>query len=188
MQNGIDQVSTQFFDFPAENLPFLLQNGDGLEQVRLAYETYGQLNSQGDNAILVFHALTGSQHAAGWNPSVEGVERFWNEECQTGWWDQFIGPGRALDTEQHFVICVNYLGGCYGSTGPPSQKPDGSGKLYAHLSSSDIFRHRQFSSGPNRPLGNSDLARCDRGINRRHDVFDLGHPLSGTGQKCDSNR
>jgi len=131
MQNGIGQVSTQFFDFPSENLPFLLQNGDGLDQVRLAYETYGQLNSQGDNAILVFHALTGSQHAAGWNPSVEGVERFWNEECQTGWWDQFIGPGRALDTEQHFVICVNYLGGCYGSTGPPSQKPDRSGKLYA---------------------------------------------------------
>ena len=131
MQNDIGQVSTQFFDFPSENLPFLLQNGDSLDQVRLAYETYGRLNSQRDNAILVFHALTGSQHAAGWNPLVEGVARFWNEECQTGWWDQFIGPGRALDTEQHFVICVNYLGGCYGSTGPSSQKPDGSGELYA---------------------------------------------------------
>ena len=104
MQNGIGQVFTQFFDFPSKSLPFLLQNGDRLDQVRLAYETYGQLNSQRDNAILVFHALTGSQHAAGWNPSVEGVTRFWNEECQTGWWDQFIGPGRALDTEQHFVI------------------------------------------------------------------------------------
>lgn len=91
---------------------------------RLAYETHGQLNDRRDNAVLLFHALTGSHHAAGYTKSVDGVERLWNEECQVGWWDDFIGPGRALDTDHFFVICANYLGGCYGSTGPQSIHPE----------------------------------------------------------------
>ena len=117
---SIGSVSTQFFHL---NEPFLVESGASFRELTLAYETYGQLNAEASNAILVFHALTGSQHAAGTNLSVPGVERFWNEECVLGWWDAFIGPGKALDTERYFVICVNYLGGCYGSTGPSSPNP-----------------------------------------------------------------
>lgn len=90
---------------------------------QLAYETYGRLNAAKSNAILLFHAMTGSQHAAGWNPGVPGLAVRWTEECQTGWWDAFIGPGCALDTDHYFIICANHLGSCYGSTGPASINP-----------------------------------------------------------------
>lgn len=121
-QIGVGPVETEFFDFPPEALPFSLHQGGVLEDVTLAYETYGELNEEKDNAILVFHALTGSQHASGWNEAVPGVAK-WNDECQRGWWSGFIGPGLALDTDRFFVISVNYLGGCYGSTGPSSLDP-----------------------------------------------------------------
>ncbi|MBP7948786.1 MAG: homoserine O-acetyltransferase [Verrucomicrobiales bacterium] len=114
------QVTTQFFHCRE---PFMLRTRETLPEFTLAYETYGQLNADRSNGILLFHALTGSQHAAGVNPSVEGVEGRWTEECVSGWWDLFIGPRRALDTEKFFIICVNYLGGCYGSTGPSSVNP-----------------------------------------------------------------
>jgi homoserine O-acetyltransferase len=123
-------VQTEFFTFadtPGDT--FLLEDGQPFGPVTLAYETYGQLTPERDNAILVFHAMTGSQHAAGFNPAVPGVEARWNDECQTGWWDSMIGPNRALDTREFFVICVNYLGGCYGSTGPASIDP-ATGKPY----------------------------------------------------------
>lgn len=107
----------------------MLLNGDRLEKSVLAYETYGQLNSDRSNAVLVFHALSGSQHAAGINHGVPGVGALWTDECQIGWWDGFIGPGCALDTDHFFVICANYIGGCYGSTGPLSTNPR-TGKPY----------------------------------------------------------
>lgn len=118
-----------------------LRNGETISPVTLAYETYGTLSETGDNAILLFHALTGSQHAAGLTPEVPGVETFWNEECQIGWWDDFIGPGKALDTDHFFVICANYLGGCYGTTGPSSIDPrTGSpyGGTFPHIDFTDI--------------------------------------------------
>lgn len=102
----------------------MLRRGGELPSVTLAYETYGELSAERDNAVLVFHALTGSQHAAGYNPEVLGVQERWNDDCWTGWWDEFIGPGKAIDTSRYFVICVNYLGGCYGSTGPLSIDPN----------------------------------------------------------------
>jgi homoserine O-acetyltransferase len=109
------KAETRFFDLPA----FKMRSGDLLPRVRLAYELYGKVNRAGDNLILLFHALTGSQHAAGRTSSVEGVER-WVEENQTGWWEGFVGSGMAVDTDRFAVLCVNYLGGCYGTTGPPS--------------------------------------------------------------------
>jgi homoserine O-acetyltransferase len=84
---------------------------------------YGELNERRDNAILLFHALTGSHHAAGHNPGIEAVRERWTPEMQDGWWDRFIGPGRALNTDKFAVICANYVGGCYGSTGPSSIDP-----------------------------------------------------------------
>jgi len=123
MTASIGPVETRFFEFGNDLEPIKLKSGEQLSAVKLAYEMYGEINAARDNAILVFHALTGSQHAAGFNPAVPGVGESWTEECQSGWWDEFIGPGRALDTDQFAVICVNYLGGCYGSTGPASLNP-----------------------------------------------------------------
>jgi homoserine O-acetyltransferase len=88
-----------------------------LSPVQIAYECYGQLNEDGSNAILICHALTGSAHAGSFyddQGSLVGIE---------GWWDPLIGSGRALDTNRFFVLCSNFLGGCYGSTGPTSLDP-----------------------------------------------------------------
>ena len=121
--------------------PLPLQNGGRLAPVTVAYQTYGRLSPDRDNAVLVFHALSGSQHAAGFNPSVRGVEALWTEECRVGWWDDFIGPGKALDTDRFFVVCANYIGGCYGSTGPRSIDPSTGrpyGSRFPRLSLCDI--------------------------------------------------
>ena len=123
-RDGIGPVETQLFTFGSTEEPFLLRSGGQLTEVTVAYETYGELNADHSNAILVFHALTGSQHAAGINTAgPEGLDVTWNDECEVGWWDAFIGPGKALDTDSFFVIAANYLGGCYGSTGPASIDP-----------------------------------------------------------------
>ncbi|HLT95186.1 MAG TPA: homoserine O-acetyltransferase [Acidimicrobiia bacterium] len=127
ISQGVGRVETRFHTLEG---PFDLQKGGRLPEVTLAYELYGEVNEARDNVILVFHALTGSQHAAGWNESVPGLAVEWTEECQLGWWDGFIGPGRALDTDRFAVMCVNYLGGCYGSTGPSSIDPT-TGERYA---------------------------------------------------------
>ena len=119
---SVGATETKFFTF-AEDAPFRLDGGGELSPVTLAYEIYGELDEQRSNLVLLFHALTASHHAAGVTPAVESVGDRWNEEVQQGWWDDFIGPGRALDTERYCVLCVNYVGGCYGSTGPPSIDP-----------------------------------------------------------------
>ena len=87
--------------------PMELELGGHLENVTLAYRTWGRLNEAGDNAVVVLHALTGDSRAAG----------------DGGWWEPLIGPGLALDTERAFVVCANILGGCQGSTGPASLDP-----------------------------------------------------------------
>src|SRR6056297_1505769 len=87
-----------------------LESGRNFGPVDVAYETYGELNSEKSNAILVCHPLTGNAHAAGWH---EGDDK-------PGWWDNMIGPGKAFDTDRYFVIGANSLGGCKGTTGPGS--------------------------------------------------------------------
>ena len=104
----------------AEDEPFRLDSGATLGPVTLAYETYGQLNADRTNAILITHALSGSAHAAGYHQP---------DESKTGWWDDCIGPGKAFDTNKFFIICSNVLGGCYGSTGPSDPDPT-TGKPY----------------------------------------------------------
>ncbi len=120
----VETVETQFQQIATPDRPLKLQCGETWTDVRIAYETYGELNEGKSNVVLLFHALSGSQHAAGFNPAVEGVGDCWTEECQTGWWNEFVGPGKALNTDKFFVICANYLGGCYGSTGPGSINPE----------------------------------------------------------------
>ena len=129
MAKAVGTVETQFLSFGSADDPFVTADGGKLPGVTLAYETYGELDASRSNAILLFHALSGSQHAAGTNKSVPGLDGRWTEEMHTGWWDGFIGPGRALDTTKYFVICANYLGGCYGTTGPASLNPE-TGKPY----------------------------------------------------------
>lgn len=118
-----------------------LQCGTALEHFTLAYEVYGEMNAARSNVILLFHAMTGSQHAAGHNPDVPGLDGRWTEEMHEGWWDGFIGPGKALDTRKYCIICANYLGGCYGSTGPASINPatgEPWGRTFPVLRVSDI--------------------------------------------------
>ena len=99
----LETPQTQHYTFACQPDELTLESGETLGPVTLAYETYGELNSEKSNAILVLHALTGDAHAAG--PS--------------GWWNNFIGSGEAIDTDKYFVVCSNVLGGCQGSTGPP---------------------------------------------------------------------
>jgi homoserine O-acetyltransferase/O-succinyltransferase len=112
-------------DITANGKPFCLSSNAALAKVELAYETWGTLNQAKNNALLLFHAFSGSAHAAGVRTAAphQDIRDLWNEECAQGWWDGFIGPGKALDTRRYFVICANYLGGCYGSTGPRSVNP-----------------------------------------------------------------
>ncbi len=94
--------------------PLDLDCGTTLSPVTIAYRTYGQLNADKTNAILICHALTGDQHVASRHP-ITG---------KPGWWETLVGPGRPVDTESYFVICANVLGGCMGTTGPGSPNPD----------------------------------------------------------------
>lgn len=117
--NSVGIVQPQYFTF-VEDEPFRLESGAQLGPVTLAYETYGQLNADHSNAILIEHALSGSGHAAGYHSA---------EDPRPGWWDECIGPGKAFDTDRFFVICSNVIGSCYGSTGPMSDDP-ATGKPY----------------------------------------------------------
>lgn len=119
-QNSVGIVQTQYLTF-AEKEPFQLESGTTLSPVTLAYETYGQLNRDRSNAILICHAFSGSAHAAGYHSP---------DERKPGWWDDCIGPGKAFDTNRFFVICSNVLGSCYGSSGPMVVNP-ATGKPYA---------------------------------------------------------
>ncbi len=103
----------QFFTIAADR-PFALDGATALTNVTTAYETWGQLNDEASNAVLVCHAWTGDSHAAG----SDG-----RGHVGAGWWDDAIGPGKAIDTNRWFVVCANVLGGCQGSTGPASTHP-----------------------------------------------------------------
>jgi homoserine O-acetyltransferase len=118
-----DFLSSSDSDRAAQPLPYAqvatfsegldLQIGGRLEEVTVCYETYGQLNPQADNAVLICHALSGDSHVARHD-----------EEDDPGWWETIVGPGKPVDTGQYFVICPNVLGGCRGTTGPNSPDPD----------------------------------------------------------------
>lgn len=111
-QGSIGTVETNYISVsPPGGFP--LECGRTLDTVTIAYETYGKLNRERTNAILIVHALTGDANAAG----------FHNGARKPGWWDDMIGPGKGFDTDKYFVICSNILGGCKGTTGPSSINP-----------------------------------------------------------------
>ncbi len=106
---GIVTPKSQHFSKPLE-----LECGKTLSEYDIAYETYGELNANGSNAILICHALSGDQHAAGYHSS---------EDRKAGWWESSIGPGKPIDTHRFYVVSLNNLGGCKGSTGPNTKIP-----------------------------------------------------------------
>jgi len=111
LENSTGIVTTKYVDFEVE---LRLESGRLLGPVTLAYETYGTLNQDATNVILVTHAWTGNAHAAGLHSE---------EDRRPGWWDNMIGPGKVLDTNRYFVLCSNTIGSCKGSTGPTSINP-----------------------------------------------------------------
>ena len=112
---GIVKPQKAIFDSPLQ-----LDCGKELKKIELVYETYGSLNERKDNAVLICHALSGDQHAAGFNSP---------EDKKPGWWDVCIGPGKPFDTNKFFIVCPNNIGGCKGSSGPNTVNPE-TGKLY----------------------------------------------------------
>jgi homoserine O-acetyltransferase len=116
IKGSVGTITTKFYNHQS---PLVLESGETLSSVTVAYETYGSLNRDASNVVLICHALSGDAHVAGYH---EGEKR-------TGWWDAVVGPGKAFDTERYFVICSNIIGGCKGSTGPSSENP-ATGKPY----------------------------------------------------------
>ncbi|MDD5686589.1 MAG: homoserine O-acetyltransferase [Elusimicrobia bacterium] len=113
LKGSVCYTRTEYFTFAEPPNELVLDSGEKLGPITLAYETYGKLNEDKSNAILVEHALSGDAHAAGLH----------EDDKELGWWDSMIGPGKAFDTDKYFVICSNVIGGCKGSTGPSSINP-----------------------------------------------------------------
>lgn len=111
---SIKIVKTKYMDIQTEGHKILLDSGKNFGPVRIAYETYGRLSAEKDNAILITCGFSADAHAAGVHSS---------DDKKSGWWDDIIGSGKAFDTDKYFVICSNVLGGCKGSTGPSSINP-----------------------------------------------------------------
>ena len=109
-----DSLINIFTDVAEIKSPLKLASGKVIEEYNLKYETYGMLNKEKNNAVLICHALSGNHHAAG----------CYKNENKPGWWDNMIGPGKPIDTNKLYVVCLNNLGGCHGSTGPTSQIPN----------------------------------------------------------------
>ncbi len=120
LQNSVGIVQTQKVRIVDEANPLELVCKKKLAPIDVAYETYGQLNEQADNAVLICHALSGNAHVAGYNSP---------EDKKPGWWEDMVGPAKAIDTDKYFVICSNFLGGCSGTTGPSDTNP-ATGKPY----------------------------------------------------------
>ncbi len=114
-ERSVGIVEPKFFTFAEPPSELELECGRKLGPITLAYETYGEMNSQKSNCILIVHALSGDAHVAGKNHP---------DDRKSGWWDNMVGPGKAFDTSKYFVICSNIIGGCKGSTGPSSINPE----------------------------------------------------------------
>jgi len=114
-------VKSESFEFASKPDRLKLDSGEFFGPITVTYETYGQLSKAKDNVVLLLHALSGDHHAAG---------KYSAGDRKAGWWDNFIGPGKGLDTNKYFVICSNILGGCMGTTGPSSTNPE-TNKPYA---------------------------------------------------------
>jgi homoserine O-acetyltransferase len=112
--NSVGIVETKYWRFAEPPDELVLRSGVKLGPIDVAYETYGELSPERDNAVFICHALSGDAHVAGKHSA---------QDPKPGWWDVMIGPGKGIDTSRYFVICANCIGGCKGSTGPSSINP-----------------------------------------------------------------
>ncbi len=129
-----DPVGGRSFTTVGGGRALALEGGESLSDIEVAYETWGELSPTGDNAILICHALTGDSHAHGSSGDGHATE---------GWWNGVIGPGGGINTDRHFVVCVNSLGGCQGTTGPSSVDPATNrpyGSTFPTVTTRDIVR------------------------------------------------
>jgi homoserine O-acetyltransferase len=113
--DSVGNVATRTVRVVERDQPLSLECGKKLGPIDVAYETYGELNAAGDNAILICHALSGNAHVAGYNSA---------DDKKAGWWESMVGPGKGIDTNKYFVVCSNFLGGCSGTTGPSCVNPE----------------------------------------------------------------
>ena len=127
------KIRTELINFSNE---MTLDSGEKLESFELMIETYGELNKSGSNAILLCHAFSGDHHAAGIN-----------HESKIGWWDEVVGPNKAIDTDKYYVVCCNNLGGCAGSSGPTTTNPSTNkpyGKNFPQVSVRDWVNSQKY--------------------------------------------
>ena len=166
-EHSVGWVVPKAYFLSRERGPLKLDCGRCLPDVVVEYETYGTLNQDKSNAILITHALSGDAHVAGWDSIACETYRPWRLNSP-GWWDALVGPGLPFDTNRFFIICSNVLGSCYGTTGPASPNPDDGNRPYG-------------SNFPQVTVG--DWVRCERalikhlGIERLHAV--VGGSLGG---------
>ena len=115
-KNGVSVglVEKKFFTFAEPPDELVLESGSKLGPITIAYETYGTLDADKSNVVLILHALSGDSHVAGY---------YSVDDPKPGWWDIMVGPGKGIDTNKYFVVCSNILGSCMGSTGPSSINP-----------------------------------------------------------------
>ncbi len=135
----------------------------------IAYQTYGTLNEDKSNLVLVCHALTGDQHVANLHP-VTG---------KPGWWETMVGPGKPIDTDRYFVLCPNVIGGCMGSTGPSSINPADWAPLRPRLSRHHRARHGARAGAPARSSRRAGRALRARRLDGRHAGAGMGRDLQG---------
>ncbi len=152
MGASVGRVDTESAVLFTPDRPLVLDSGASIAPVEVAYETYGTLDDDAGNAIVICHALTGDAHAAGWHDGA----------AKPGWWDGIVGPGRPLDTDRYFIVCSNLLGGCMGTTGPSSTDPS-TGRPYG-------LRFPLFTV--------SDLVRVHRALLAR---LGIARPLAAVG-------
>ena len=140
-ENSVGWIEPRKMVLASADNPFSLEIGSEMKHIEVEYETYGELSPARDNVVLIAHALSGDAHVAGWDrtameKTVSGRLKARKEgysptrayrQNKPGWWDTMIGPGKPVDTRRFFVICVNVLGSCYGTTGPADINPDTGG-------------------------------------------------------------
>ena len=149
--------------------PFTFESGQTLPGFTLRYETYGRLNAARDNTVLVCHALSGDHHCAGIHALTD---------AKPGWWNNFIGPGKAVDTNRLHVLCANVLGGCQGSTGPSSINPATGrpfGLAFPFVTIRDMVRAQKLLCDH---LGLTALYARHRRLHGRHAGAAMGHRIS----------
>lgn len=150
---GLGLVHTERVVLFTQDDPLVLESGATIAPVEVAYETYGELNADGANAVFLAHALTGDAHAGGHH----------GDPDRPGWFDLALGPGRMIDTDRYFVICANLLGGCRGTTGPSSPDPgDPDGRAYGLRF--PLFTVRDLVAVHRRLLAHLGIARLAVGV------------------------